>query len=105
MYKRQEQDSYRISFNESAVESDMATVFARALCEAAGWSIDRAGRNALRADINYDSSLTLNELFNYTSRRVNWYLEMTSSLSGDTYVQNVQVYPKGDTSEIFRRTS
>ena len=100
-----QQDSYGISFNESAVESDMATVFARALCEAAGWSIDRAGRNALRADINYDSSLTLNELFNYTSRRVNWYLEMTSSLSGDTYVQNVQVYPKGDTSEIFRRTS
>ena len=100
-----EQDSYRISFNEEATETDMATVFARALCEATGWTIENMSRSAMRADVNYDGVVTLNELFTYIERRVRWYLDLTVSPSTQTnvYVQNVQVYPEGDTSAIFAR--
>lgn len=100
-----EQESYRISFNQEAVETDMATVFARALCEGLGWDIGSLSRSAMRADVNFDGKVTLNELFNYTSRRVMWYLEITGNLAGDpgAYVQNVKVYPEGDTTPLFER--
>ena len=100
-----EQDSYRVSFNSDAVESDMATVFARALCEAGGWSIDRAARSSLRADRNYDGCVTLNEAYQYVSRRVAWYLRLTGTLTGaeGEYVQSVQVWPEGDNMVVFGR--
>jgi len=62
-------------------------------------------RSAMRADVNFDGKVTLNELFNYTSRRVMWYLEITGNLAGDpgAYVQNVKVYPEGDTTPLFER--
>ena len=94
-----EQDSYRLSFGEAGVESDMATVFARALCDAGGWSIDRAGRSALRADADYDGAVTLSELYAYASRRVMWYLGLT----GRPCVQTVQVWPEGDGTVVFER--
>ena len=94
-----DEDSYRISFDEDLSESAMATVFARALCDGAGWDISRAQRSALRADANMNRSITLQELYQYTSRRVGWYL----NLVGGDYAQNVQVYPKGDPFVIFER--
>ena len=100
-----EQESYRVSFNSSAGESDMSTVFARALCEAGGWSIDRGAGTALRADRNYDGRVTLTELYTYVARRVMWYLNLTASLNGvtDQYVQTVQLWPEGDGLVVMQR--
>ena len=94
-----DEDSYRISFDEDLSESAMATVFARALCDGAGWDITRARRAALRADTNMNRSITLQELYQYTSRRVGWYLQLV----GGKYAQNVQVYPEGDPFVVFER--
>lgn len=101
-----EQDSYRISFNQEAVETDMATVFARAFCEGLGWDIGSVSRSAMRADVDFDGDVSLNEIFNYTSRRVMWYLEIAGNLAGDpgAYVQNVKVYPEGDGESLFQRS-
>ena len=96
-----EQDSYRISFSGGAAESDMATVFARALCEAGGWSLDRAARSALRADADYDGAVTLNELYAYTARRVLWYLRLAGG--DDARAQSVQVWPEADGTVVFER--
>lgn len=93
-----DQDSYRISFSEDG-EAGMATVFARAFCDAAGWSIDRDAQSAMNADADYNGEITLNELDVYMSRRVRWYL----NLAGD-YAQNVRVYPEGSDFVLFART-
>ena len=98
-----DQDSYRIAFNAEANAGEMATVFARALCDGAGWDLDRNARGTMGADQNYDGSITLNELYQYMSGRVNWYLEIASSLTGQSYRQSVQVYPEGDPFVIFTR--
>ena len=98
-----DQDSYRIAFNAEVNAGEMATVFARALCDGAGWDLDRNARGTMGADQNYDGSITLNELYQYMSGRVNWYLENASSLTGQTYRQSVQVYPEGDPFVIFTR--
>ncbi len=100
-----EQDSYRLSFSREAAEPDMATVFARAVCEAGGWSLDRAARASLRADADYDGSVTLNELAAYAQRRVMWYLRLTGQVTGaeGDYVQTVQAWPEGDGIVVFER--
>ena len=100
-----EQESYRVSFNNSAAESDMSTVFARALCEAGGWSVDRAARTAMRADRNYDGRVTLTELYDYAARRVMWFLNLSGTLSGANgqYVQSVQLWPEGDGLVVMQR--
>lgn len=91
-----DQDSHRISFGEN----DMATVFARALCDAAGWNMDRNAPSAMKADVNYDAHITLDELGTYLTRRVAWYLD----LAGD-YAQTVAVYPTNAPTLLFARTS
>ena len=78
----------------------MSTVFARALCDAAGWNLDLNAPSALNADADYDGRITLDELDSYLTRRVMWYL----NLAGD-YAQSVCVYPKNDSAVIFARTS
>ncbi|MDD6884597.1 MAG: Ig-like domain-containing protein [Eubacteriales bacterium] len=99
-----DQDSYRVGFSGTATEERMATVFARALCDAAGWSIDKNLRSAMRADMDFDRKLTLDELWLYTSKRVMWYLNLASNMSSSGgYVQNVQVYPQNDAAVIFER--
>lgn len=95
-----EQDSYRISFDAEAAETSMATAFARAVCEGGGWSLDRASKSALRADINDDAVVTLDELARYAARRVMWYL----SLNPGDYAQSVQAFPEGDVRSLFERT-
>ena len=97
-----EQDSHRISFDEDAGESGMATVFARALCEAGGWSLERSARSAMRADVDYDGAVTLNELYVYVARRVMWYLSLAGA--DGRYAQNVQVWPEGDARVVFARS-
>lgn len=97
-----EQDSYRVSFDETAGEAGMATVFARALCEALGWDIDTASRSAMRADVNYDNSVTFTELCNYVRRRVMWYLDPAGDRPG-AYVQSVQFWPSSGTFPLFLR--
>ena len=98
-----DQDSFRIAFNENADSGVMATVFARALCDGAGWSIDRDTRKSMSADRNYDGAITMDELAGYMTSRVNWYLEIASGLTGEDYRQSVQVYPKGDPFILFER--
>ena len=95
-----EQESYRISFEADAAETSMATAFARAGCEGCGWSIERGARGAMRADINEDSVVTLDELARYAARRVMWYL----SLNDGGYAQTVRVFPEGDVNSLFERT-
>lgn len=91
-----DQDSYRIGFGEGG----MSTVFARALCDAAGWNMDLNAPSAMNADVDYNGEITLDELEKYLSKRVAWYL----NLAGD-YVQTVTVYPKNDPAVIFSRIS
>ena len=90
---RLDQDSYRIDFG-----SAMSTVFARSLCDACGWSIDRGAASSMNADTDYDGTVTMAELDSYLFRRMKWYL----ALAGD-YTQNVCVWPEGDPTVVFRR--
>lgn len=94
------QDSYRLSFDSTAQETRMATLFARAVCEGCGWSVDAAARRAMRADINYDNIVTLDELYHYARRRVMWYL----SLAHSAQAQTVMVSPEGSARPLFERT-
>ena len=94
-----DQDSHRISFSSSD-ESDMATVFARAICDALGWSMDRQAQSAMNADTDYSGEVTFDELTRYVSKRVKWYL----ALAGD-YAQNVVAGAQGDQFVVFARDS
>jgi hypothetical protein len=100
-----DEDSFRIAFNEHAGSGVMATVFARSLCDGAGWDIDRSVRGTMSADTNYDGRITLNELQDYLTGRVSWYLKIASDLTGRDYHQSIQVYPQGDPLVLFERKS
>ena len=76
----------------------MATVFARALCDALGWSMDRNAQSAMNADTDYDGNVTFEEMYRYVSKRVKWYL----SLAGE-YAQNVVSSAQGDMFVVFAR--
>ena len=78
----------------------MSTVFARALCDGLGWSLDRNDRAAMNADADFDGSVTVDELAGYLSRRVQWYLKRAGG-----YVQSVSVWPEGDGTVIFERSA
>lgn len=99
----QDEDSYRIALNESAQAGTMTTAFVRALCDGAGWSIDRGARGTMGADLNYDGSISFAELALYLKARVSWYLQITSDLTGAEYAQNVQAIPEGDPLVLFKR--
>ena len=95
-----EQESYRLGFGERA-EADTATVFARALCDAGGWSLERGAKSAMRADLDHDGEVTLSELSGYVEKRVKWYLDMAGA---GQYAQTVQAWPEGDGFAVFERT-
>lgn len=84
------QNSYRITTETEARETGMATVFARALCEGAGWDLIRDKVCTMKADANLDRTVTLREMYAYLTRRVPHYLKDTQA------VQDVRVYPEGD---------
>ena len=96
-----DEDSFRLAFNQDANVGVMATVFARALCDGAGWDIDRNARGTMGADLDYDGAITLDELAEYMAGRVEWYLALASELTGEIYRQSVQVYPMGDPFALF----
>lgn len=100
-----DEDSFRIAFNEYADSGVMATVFARALCDGAGWDIDRGVPGTMGADANYDGGITLGELQDYMTGRVGWYLDIASDLTGQDYRQSIQVYPEGDPLVLFEKRS
>ena len=92
------QDSYRIGSSDD--DESITTVFARALCDALGYSIDGRSRGPLGADRDFDGMVTLNETYLYVSRRVNQYL---SRAGGGNFAQEVKVYPAGDPFVLFER--
>lgn len=100
-----DEDSYRLALTDEASSGVMATVFARALCDGAGWDIDRNQRDSMSADRNYDGAITLAELQDYMQGRIRWYLDIASNLTGGQYHQTLQVYPEGDPLVIFERQS
>ena len=100
-----DQDSFRVAFGSGAEAGVMATAFARALCDGAGWDIDRNARSAMRADTDYDDRVTIGELQLYLESRVDWYIDLASSLTGTRYRQNVQMFPAGDPMVLFERKS
>jgi len=100
-----DEDSFRIAFNGDAGPGLMATVFARALCDGAGWDMDRGLPGTMGADADYNGAITMGELEAYMCGRVDWYLDLAGSLTGEDYRQSIQVYPEGDPLVLFERKS
>ena len=95
-----EQQSYRLGFTGAAEGSEsIATVLARCLSEGAGWDLIGDKRSAMRADVDFDGTVTLSDMAEFLDQRIGWYLDQT----GGTYEQNIQVYPEGDGFVLFRR--
>ena len=92
-----DQDSYRRSFSASTDEDSMASIMARSLCEGAGWDLIEDRVCTLKADADRDRAVTLQEIFQYTHRRVLYYLE------GTGVAQSVRVWPEGDQTALFGR--
>ena len=92
-----DEDSYRRSFSNDSDEASMATIMARSLCEGAGWDIIGDRMCTLKADADRDRVVTLQEIWQYTHRRVLYYLE------GTGVTQTVRVWPEGDQTPLFGR--
>ncbi|MBO4884918.1 MAG: Ig-like domain-containing protein [Clostridia bacterium] len=92
-----DEDSYRRSFAGDSSEESMAAILARSLCEGAGWDIIGDKMCTLKADANRDRVVTLQEIWQYTHRRVLYYLE------GTGVTQTVRVWPEGDQTPLFGR--
>ena len=99
-----DEDSYRLALNADAETGVMATVFARALCDGAGWNIDLNARGIMGADTDYDGEITMDELCVYMQKRVNWYLALAAQLTGEDYRQSVSMYPESSALTLFRRS-
>lgn len=96
-----DEDSYRLAFNEDSGAGVMATVFVRAICDGAGWDLDRGTRGTMGADADYDGAITMDELALYARERVNWYLDQASELTGENLHQSVFAEPAGDPFVLF----
>lgn len=100
-----DQDSFRLAIDEDGGEGAMTTIFARALCSGAGWSIDRKRVSSMDADANYDGLLTLGELADYMQQRIDRYLDFVEESTGIQYRQNIQLYPQGDPLILVDRSN
>lgn len=98
-----DQDSYRLALNEEGGSGVMATLFARALCDGAGWSIDRGVPSSMGADADFDGRISIGELADYMQMRINWYLDIVAEKTGVSYRQDIQVYPEGDPLILVER--
>ena len=94
-----DQDSYRISYDGSDNEYAMATMFARSLSEGLGWDMVRDRTCSLKADLDHDRVVTIQELYLYTKRRVMYYLRSADG----TKRQDVQLFPQGANLTIFQK--
>lgn len=92
-----DEDSYRRSFARGDDEDSTAAIMGRSLCEGAGWDIIYDRSVSLKADRNRDNCVTVQEIYDYTRRRVSHYLE------GTGVMQTVHLYPEGDQTVIFGR--
>jgi hypothetical protein len=90
-----DQDSYRRSFTRGSDENSTAAIMGRSLCEGAGWDLIYDRAVTLKADRNRDKRVTVQEIYEYTRRRVAHYLE------GTGVTQTVYLYPAGDQTVIF----
>lgn len=72
-----DEDSYRIA-RDRLTEDQLATVFARSLCEGIGWDLIDDRPCALKADTNGDRLVSFSELFTYISRRCRYYLSASA---------------------------
>lgn len=100
-----DQDSFRLAIDEYGGEGTMTTIFARALCMGAGWSIVRNRVGSMDADVNYDGLLTLGELADYMQKRIDRYLDFVRESTGIQYRQNIQLYPEGDPLVLVDRSN
>ncbi len=91
------EDSFRRSFTGENDEQGMATIFARSLCEGAGWDIINDRVCSFKADSNKDRQITFNEIYQYTMRRVLYYLKDTGK------TQTVCTNNTGDGTVLFAR--
>ncbi len=91
------QQSYRISPKGIESEAHMSTALARALCLAGGWDIAQDKRTSMKADLDKDGSVTLEEVYQYAYKRVKLDLEEAAD------VQDVQIYPRGSQFVLFSR--
>ena len=94
-----EQQSYRLGFEGATEGESIGTVLARSLCEGAGWDFIGDKQSAMRADADFDGTVTLADMAVFLKQRVAWYLDQT----GGDYEQTVQVYPENDGFVLFRR--
>jgi len=91
------EDSYRRAFSSAGGEAGTAAIMGRSLCEGAGWDLIYDRSVSLKADVDRDKLITVQEIYEYTRRRVRHYLE-------DTGVsQTVYLYPEGDRTVILGR--
>ncbi len=100
-----DQDSFRLALNEEGGDGVMATLFARALCAGAGWSIDRGSVSSMGADVDFDGKISIGELGAYMQGRIDWYLDIVKEKTGVRYRQNIQVYPEGDPLVLVDRSN
>ena len=68
-----DENSYRVSADK-AIESSVATVFARSFCEGLGWDLINDHSTALKADADRNREVTFTELSDYVRRRCMYYL-------------------------------
>lgn len=92
-----DEDSYRRSFSSASTEDSTAAIMGRSLCEGAGWDLIYDRSVALKADVNRDRSVTVQEIYEYTRDRVMHYLK------GADVTQTVYLYPENDETVIFGR--
>lgn len=92
-----DEDSYRRSFLSENDESSTAAIMGRSLCEGAGWDIIYDRSVTLKADADRSKQITVQEIYEYTKKRVSHYLE------GSGVTQTVHVFPEGDQTVIFGR--
>lgn len=92
-----DQNSYRNNLSGEDNENSWATVLGRSLCEAGGWDLQRERALSMKADINKDKQVTLNEAYQYVQRRVKHYLDDAADH------QDVTVYPAGSQFVLFAK--
>ena len=92
-----DEDSYRRAFSSAPAEESTAAIMGRSLCEGAGWDLIYDRSVTLKADADRDKRITVQEIYEYTRKRVMHYLE------GTDVTQTVHVYPEGDQTVVFGR--
>ncbi|MGI6174207.1 MAG: Ig-like domain-containing protein [Christensenellales bacterium] len=92
-----EEDSYRIGYEGEVGENGIATVFARSLCEGAGWNLIKDRAMTMCADRNRDGLVRAGEMALFVKSRVKWYLEETEAM------QNVQMIPANSRLALFQK--